>query len=194
MRDSSGAVIGALSVPTFLGSLIAEFEVLACLRAMQFALEIGLTWVTFEGDSAAMINALRHGLGELTCHGNVLDDIWAHISNFQFCDFNLVSRLCNSVANALAKKVSSVVGLQVWLGDLPVDIAPLFFHDVHWILFWINSQACGLVSQKKKKKIVSFLEWFFFNLYYLFFDYSNYWTGFVKFLEYNKFNHLITYF
>ena len=61
MRDSSGAVIGALSVPTFLGSLIAEFEVLACLRAMQFALEIGLTWVIFEGDSAAMINALDRG-------------------------------------------------------------------------------------------------------------------------------------
>ena len=61
----------------------------------------------------------------------MLDDIRAHVSTFQNCDFNLVSRLCNSVANALAKKVSSVVGLQVWLGDLPADIAPLLFRDVH---------------------------------------------------------------
>ena len=91
MRDSSGAVIGALSVPTFLGSSVVELEALACLRAMQFALEIGLTRVIFKGDSATVINALRQGLGELTCYGNVLDDIRAHISDFQFCDFNLVS-------------------------------------------------------------------------------------------------------
>ena len=82
MCDSNSAVIGALSVPTFLGSSVAELEALACLRAMQFALDIGLTRVIFEGDSATVINALRQGLGELTCYGNVLDDIRAHVSDF----------------------------------------------------------------------------------------------------------------
>ena len=102
---------------------------LACLRAVQFASEIGLTRVVFEGDSAAVIDALRQGSGEFTYYGNVLDDIRVHVSAFQFFDFNLVNRLCNSIADA--KKASSVVGLQVWLGDLPTDIAPLLFHDVH---------------------------------------------------------------
>ena len=131
VRDNSGAVIGALSVPIFLGSSVAELEALACLRVVQFASEIGLTRVVFEGDSAAVINALRQGLGKLTCYGNVLDDIRVHGSAFQYCNFNLVSRLCNSVADALAKKANSVVGSQVWLGDLPTDIAPLLFRDVH---------------------------------------------------------------
>ena len=36
--DSSGAVIGALSVPTSLGNLVAELEALACLRAVQFVI------------------------------------------------------------------------------------------------------------------------------------------------------------
>ena len=58
MHDSNGAVIGALSIPTSLGNLVAELEALACLRAVQFASEIGLTRVVFEGDSAAMIDAL----------------------------------------------------------------------------------------------------------------------------------------
>ena len=61
----------------------------------------------------------------------MLDDIRVHVSAFQFFDFNLVSRLCNFVADALAKKASSVVGSQVWLGDLPANIAPLLFLDVH---------------------------------------------------------------
>jgi len=67
----------------------------------------------FEGDSAAVINALRQGLGELTCYGNMLDDIRVLVSAFQYCDFNLVKRLCNSVADAIAKKANSVVGSQV---------------------------------------------------------------------------------
>ena len=75
VHDSSGAVIGVLSVPIFLGSSVVELEALACLRAVQFASKIGLTRVVFEGDSAVVITVLRQGLGELTCHGNVLDDI-----------------------------------------------------------------------------------------------------------------------
>ena len=130
-RDSSGAVVGALSVPISLGRSVVELEALACLRAVQFALEIGLTRVVFEGNSTAVIDALRQGSGELTCYGNVLDDIQVHVSAFQFFYFNLVSRLCNFVADALAKKASSVVGSQVWLGDLPANIAPLLFRDVH---------------------------------------------------------------
>ena len=61
----------------------------------------------------------------------MLDDIQVHVSAFQFFYFNLVSRLCNFVADALAKKASFVVGSQVWLGDLPANIAPLLFRDVN---------------------------------------------------------------
>ena len=85
--------------------------------------------MVFEGDSTTIIDALRYGLGELTSYGNVLDDI--QVFAFQFFYFNLVSRLCNSTVDGLPKKASLVVGLQVWLGDLPTDIAPLVFCDVH---------------------------------------------------------------
>ena len=87
--------------------------------------------MVFEGDSAAVIDALRQGSGKLTCYRNVLDDIRLHVSAFQYFEFNLVGRLCNSATGALAKKASSVVGLQVWLGDLLANIAPLLFCDVH---------------------------------------------------------------
>ena len=52
------------------------------------------------------------------------------ISN-QLVEFKYISRVCNSVADALAKKANFVVGLQVWLEDLPDDIAPLMVRDVH---------------------------------------------------------------
>jgi len=56
VHDSSGATVGALSIPISLGCSVAELEALACLRAIQFALEIGK--VVFEGDSAVVIDAL----------------------------------------------------------------------------------------------------------------------------------------
>ena len=57
---------------------MADLEALACLKAVQFALEIGLTQVVFEGDSAVIINALLHGMGELASFGNILVDIRLH--------------------------------------------------------------------------------------------------------------------
>ena len=64
----------------------------------------------FEEDSVVIINALLHGAGDLASFGNILDDIRLHSSVFQFVEFVHVSRNCNSVADALAKKAKSNVG------------------------------------------------------------------------------------
>ena len=85
----------------------------------------------FEGDSAVIINALLHGAGEMASFSNILDDIRMHSAVFQFLKFVYVSRNCNTVADALAKKAKSDVGVQVWLHDLPPNIAPLVLRDVH---------------------------------------------------------------
>ena len=106
-------------------------EALACQRAVQFALEIGLNQVVIEGDSVTVIKALKNGSGQFASYGNVLDDIRSQSVGFQYVEFSYTSHVCNSVADALAKKAKSVVGFQVWLEDLPDDIAPFVFRDVH---------------------------------------------------------------
>ncbi|KAK9995301.1 hypothetical protein SO802_019987 [Lithocarpus litseifolius] len=131
VRDSCSAPIGALSMPASLVQSVAELEASACQRAVQFALEIGLSRVVVEGDSAIVIDTLLNGTGKLASYGNILDDIHVQAFAFQCVDFIHVSRVCNSVADALAKKASASLGLQLWLEDLPADIAPLVFHDVH---------------------------------------------------------------
>ena len=54
---------------------MADVEALACLKAVKFALEIGLTRVVFEGDSAVIIGALIQDNGEVARYGNILEDI-----------------------------------------------------------------------------------------------------------------------
>ena len=77
-RNHDGEAVGALSSPIPMAQSVADLEALACLKAAQFALEIGLTRVVFEGDSAIIINALLHSAGELASFGNILDDIRLH--------------------------------------------------------------------------------------------------------------------
>lgn len=94
-------------------------------------LELGLTRVVLEGDSAIIIGALIHENGEVANYGNILEDIRLHVIAFQYVVFSHTSRICNFVADALAKKAKSVVGDQIWLGDMPADIASLVYRDVH---------------------------------------------------------------
>ena len=95
--------------------------------------------------------------------------------DFQFASFSHVSRICNVVADALAKKAKTCKGTQVRLEELPEDIASLVGFDVHWSLFsFIMNKLPGtasLVSKKKKKIDISINEngsKFVFFLIYLF--------------------------
>ena len=47
------------------------------------------------------------------------------------CTLLFFSHHCNIVVDAFAKKAKLVVGAQVWLHDLPSNIAPLVLRDVH---------------------------------------------------------------
>ena len=98
---------------------------------MQFALEIGLRRVTFEGDSVTVINAIVRGSPEFLPYGNVMDDIQFQASSFQFLDFCHVKRNCNIVVDTPVKKAKHCVGLRVWLEDLLEDFNPLVLFDVH---------------------------------------------------------------
>ena len=131
VRDNQGDPIGALTMPIPINQSVAKLETLACQRAVQLALEIDLTRVVVEGDFVTVIEALNNGTGQFANYGNVLGDIRFQSACFQHVEFKYISRVYNSIADALAKKASSVVGLQVWLEDLPDDIAPLVVRDVH---------------------------------------------------------------
>ena len=62
-RDNRGDPIGALTMPIPFRQSVVELEALACQRAVQFALEIGLNQVVIEGDSVTVIEALKNGSG-----------------------------------------------------------------------------------------------------------------------------------
>ena len=62
-----------MTVP--LSQSVVELEALACRRVVQFALELGLTEVIFEGNSAMMIQAISQRSSDLSAYGHIIEDI-----------------------------------------------------------------------------------------------------------------------
>ena len=113
VQDWRGANLGALSMSVLLSSIVAELEALACLRAVQFAADLGLQLVIFEGDSTTIISAVSHGSSVLASFGNIIDDVRHLLPSFSVVSFNHVHHSGNVVADALAKKASSIVGRRI---------------------------------------------------------------------------------
>ena len=105
-----GEAVGALSMFIPPSHSVADMEALACQRAVQFVVDIGLQRVIFGGDLTMVISALNQGDAEFASYGNITEDIRCKAANFQSFDFNHVSRSCNCVADALAKKSSKQAG------------------------------------------------------------------------------------
>ena len=82
---------------------VAIVEALACRRAIQFAVEIGLHEVIFEGDATVVIQAIKNREADQSSYGHIVGDIQDQVSLLAFFYFYFVPRSCNRVADDLAK-------------------------------------------------------------------------------------------
>ena len=101
---TGGVNLLVLCLPVSLSQSVTDLEALACYKAVEFAAELGLQKVIFEGDSAMVISALNQDNATLSSFGVVIDDICSQVLVFQSFAFNYVGRSCNCVADSLAKK------------------------------------------------------------------------------------------
>ena len=95
--DSKGEVIAAFSEKIPLPPTVEDIEVLACRRAMSFALEIGLRDVVFEGDSETIIKNLNFESDCLASFGNIVEGSKCAALNFRFFSFSHVKHNGNVV-------------------------------------------------------------------------------------------------
>ena len=87
-----------------LSSTFADLEALACLRAVQFTVDLGLQRVIFEGDSTTIISAVSQGTSNLSSFGNIVEDVRHLLPSFSSVIFSHVNCSGNIVADALAKR------------------------------------------------------------------------------------------
>ena len=82
-----------------LANSVSDMEALACHWAVQFAVDLSLHRVIFEGDSAIVINAVSQENVALSSYGFIVEDILSLVSSFLSFEFVHVPRCGNIVAN-----------------------------------------------------------------------------------------------
>ena len=113
IRDSYGGVIGSLAKRVLLPTSTTMVEALTCRRALLFAKELCIFYAMFEGDAELIIKVL---LGREVCHpkyGHVIQDSLVLAADFQFCKFDHVRHLGNSVVHFLTRHSNFSNELQV---------------------------------------------------------------------------------
>ena len=107
VRDWRGVNLGTPSAPALLSSSVADMEAFTCLRVVQFATELDLQRVIFEGDSATIISTVSQGTSILSSFGNIVDDVRYLLPSFSTVIFSHVNRSSNIVL--LLKRLLSLL-------------------------------------------------------------------------------------
>ena len=102
---------------------MAQVEALAARRAVEFALEIGITSAIFEGDSDNITKDLNNLEPSLALHGHLIQDVKLLESIFNCINSVHVHCQGNNVAHALDRLALNSPSLMVYMEDVPPDIS-----------------------------------------------------------------------
>ena len=104
IRNSEGAVMASLSQQAPLPATVAQVEALAARRAIEFALEVGITQAIIKGDSDIIFKGLTSPGLSLALHGHLIHDVKQLANAFTNINFTHVRRPGNTVGHGLARR------------------------------------------------------------------------------------------
>ncbi|KAK3195671.1 hypothetical protein Dsin_026981 [Dipteronia sinensis] len=104
-------------------------EVVAILRGLSFALEVGLFPCSIEYDVLVVIKVLQSDSDPFSEVGLVLHDIRLLLPRDSSSLVSFVLRNANMAAHGLAKFALSIDIDRIWLEDCPPVVAPIFLGD-----------------------------------------------------------------
>ena len=129
--NEAGLIMASLSQRIPLPTSVIEVEALAARRAMEFALELGFDNVTLEGDSEVLVKTLKNGGNTLVHYGNMIAGILFLTSHFSKVQFSFVRRQCSRLAQSLAKRASIIQQMSICMGEVPLELMPVFLANLH---------------------------------------------------------------
>ncbi|XP_075649936.1 uncharacterized protein LOC142620457 [Castanea sativa] len=129
IRNDRGEVMAALSAKGPPVTCSEEAEILACRRAMEFAMECRFSELVLKGDNQALMKALSSRTGLLSRLGHILQDVFCMLNSFSLMQVHFVKRSANNVAHVLARYAKDLIEDVVWIEDPPppAEAALLFY-------------------------------------------------------------------
>lgn len=110
-----------------------EAEVLACRKALEFAVDAGFMDVVLEGDNSSVMRAISTGRANRSRLGHIYEDIQCLAAGFRSFTVIFVKHSANGVAQSLAGFARNVEDELAWLEDSPPPaLEALHFDSYHF--------------------------------------------------------------
>ena len=130
IRNNMGEAMAVLSTK---GPPIAsseEAEILACRKALEFAVEAaGFQDVMVEGDNVTVMNGLTAVKPDNSLLGNIYEDARCLAMRFRSVSASCVRRSANGVAHSLARFARQLSEDYVWLEEQPTPAIEALYVD-----------------------------------------------------------------
>ncbi|XP_050259045.1 uncharacterized protein LOC126704050 [Quercus robur] len=131
IRNEKGEVMAAM---TACGSAIytsEEAELLACRRALEFAVDAGFYKLIIEGDNSNVTHVISSSAENNSLFGNIVDDIRHLIRGLHWSAVCCIRRGENRVAHALAQHARFSLDEDLyWMEDSPPPAMDALYHDI----------------------------------------------------------------
>ena len=110
-----------------------EAELLACRKAIEFAVDAGFLELVIEGDNSSVMTTISTMKIDQSLVGNVVGDIQHLIHNLLWVRIDFVIRGGNRVAHVLAQFARNTSEDMYWMEDVPPITREVLFQDANFI-------------------------------------------------------------
>ena len=111
-----------------------EAKLLACRKAIEFAVDAGFSELVIEGDNSLVMTTISTMKIDQSLVGNVVGDIQHLIHNLLWVRIDCVIRGGNRVAHVLAQFARNIFKDMYWMEDVPPIAREVLFQDANFIV------------------------------------------------------------
>jgi len=112
---------------------IEEAELLACRKAIEFAVDVGFSEFVIEGDNSSAISVISTMQLDQSLMGNVVGDIQHLIRNLHWVRIDCIRRGGNRVAHILAQFARNIFEDRYWMEDVPPIAKEAVYQDANFV-------------------------------------------------------------
>ena len=110
-----------------------EADLLACRKAIEFAVDADFSELVIEGDNSSAMTTISTMKIDQSLLGNVVGDIQHLIRNLLWVRIDFVRRGGNRVAHVLAQFARNIFEDLYWMEDVPPIARVALSHDANFI-------------------------------------------------------------
>ena len=127
--NEKGEVMAALAAKGGVVKDSEEVEVMACRKALEFAIDTSFMEIILEGDNALVMKTVSQAQPNLSRLGLIYEDIWCLTVGFRSISTNCVRCSANSVAHALARSARLIDNEILWMEEDPPLVVDALYLD-----------------------------------------------------------------